>query len=209
MGSQTHFNCDPRQRVDPVSPMLFAIKAGLAWRQCWRQPARHPGVLQGQGDAQPPAWGAAADSPGVGVLMAGRRKPPDFHLLPQKQMAQHTGRRGAGAPVSAGASLVTAAGTDWRALLCIPRLVWRRAAAEVAGDGEDVCQHGVQVLQLQCPPTVSAPSPSPNEAKHRLKRERAGKWILGSGTSREGLWCCVVRPADTRGRRGPHLPCLL
>lgn len=42
----------------------------------------------------------------------GRRKQPDFHLLPQKQVARHAGRRGAGAPASAVASFVTAAGTD-------------------------------------------------------------------------------------------------
>lgn len=42
----------------------------------------------------------------------GRQKQPDFHLLPQKQMARHAGRRGAGAPASAVASFVTAAGTD-------------------------------------------------------------------------------------------------
>lgn len=39
-------------------------------------------------------------------------------------------------------------------LLC-SRLVWARTAAEIQGDGEDICQHRVQVLQLQCPPTVS------------------------------------------------------
>lgn len=36
-----------------------------------------------------------------------------------------------------------------------PRLVWARATAEIQGDREDICQHRVQVLQLQRPPTVS------------------------------------------------------
>lgn len=38
------------------------------------------------------------------------------------------------------------------------RLVRSRAAAEIQGDRKDICQHRVQVLQLQCPPTVSTPS---------------------------------------------------
>lgn len=37
------------------------------------------------------------------------------------------------------------------------RLVRSRAAAEIQGDREDICQHRVQVLQLQRPPTVSTP----------------------------------------------------
>lgn len=39
--------------------------------------------------------------------------------------------------------------------LYFSRLVWARVAAEIQGDGEDICQHRVQVLQLQRPPTVS------------------------------------------------------
>lgn len=35
-----------------------------------------------------------------------------------------------------------------------------------------------------------------------MKRERAGKWVLGSRTSLGGLSRCLVQPADTCGRRG-------
>lgn len=41
--------------------------------------------------------------------------------------------------------------------LSFSRLVWDRAASEIERDRKDVCQHRVQVLQLQCPPAVRHP----------------------------------------------------
>lgn len=66
MRSHTHFHCDSRQRLDPSSPMHFAIKPGLVWRLFWAQPARHFGVLEGKG------WGELLQTQGPMSGGAGR-----------------------------------------------------------------------------------------------------------------------------------------
>lgn len=71
------------------------------------------------------------------------------------------------------------------------RLVRRGAAAEVAGDGPDIRQHRVQVLQLQRPPAVSAlPPRQPPGAVPPWKPQSLSWDTLGGGKlpAGGGLW---------------------
>lgn len=70
-------------------------------------------------------------------------------------------------------------------LLC--RLVRCGAAAEVTGDRKNVCQHGVQVLQLQCPPAVSAHLPG---VQGGILVGWGCTLQLGAGSSQVFCTCC-------------------
>lgn len=52
---------------------------------------------------------------------------------------------------------------------------------------------------------MSAPCPSPSEAKHRLKKEKGlGKGCWAPPPAVGKLSGCLVQPAEPCGKRGPH-----
>lgn len=121
--------------------------------------------------------------------------------------ARHPGQPGS--PLAPSAAPPVTAGVLTASVLP-RRLVRRGAAAEVTGDGPDIRQHRVQVLQLQRPPAVSALPPcQPPGGCSWLKPQSLSWDILGGSSLREGVFglfsrCgCSVPPMQGE----PTAPC--